>query len=555
MQKTIIIILGLVLSLSSLFAGDFIIGAGTGTQNQVPVYGYANFGWSKFFYDNAELQAAGYTEQQTIERIAFYVGNSQTDYVMDNQQIYMGYFYDSQYSSASYQNPLYHSLVFSGSIAFNGPGWLEITLDTPYTWNPSPGWNLEILWENRDGSRIGGPPNFRFTATDNYSAVYKTGTSFSTTSGTRSRNHRPNIWLMSSPTEPPPPASALSPLDAALEVPIDTILRWEHNGGMPNSYNLWLGTDNPPSNLVNGLNMAETRYTPAQRLDYATTYYWRVIPINDIAPAFNTPIWSFTTMDDPSITDYPHLETFDGTFPPTGWTHYSGVLSDPITFGNLNGSQWAQDDWLNYPGADKAARINIWGNMSGYLVSPLFNVPSDNYVLKIDAAVLRYNQTPEGTPPNYSNTDDQLAILIGDGFGWTVANVVREYNNNGSEYVLHDIPMTGETITIPLSGHTGRIRVAIFAGSLISNDDNDLMVNNFWIGDANHVYAAPEAEISLNMNGIPLLNWTAVPYARKYNIYKTDDPTMDYNLFKSISGTSLSLSPTESKAFFKITAE
>lgn len=555
MQKTLIFILGLMLSLSSLFAADYIVGSGTGTQNQVPVYGYANFGWSKFFYGNAELQAAGFTEQQTIQKIAFYVGNNQADYVMDDQQIYMGYFYDSQYSSANYQNPLYHTLVYSGSISFNGPGWLEITLDTPYTWNPSPGWNLEILWENRDGSRIGGPPNFRFTATETYSAVYKSGTSFSTTAGTRSRNHRPNIWLMSSTTEPPPPATAILPPNEAIDIPIDTILRWEHNGGMPHSYKLWVGTNNPPNNIINGVTTELSRFTLEQRLEYGTTYYWRVIPENDIAPAFNCPIWSFTTIADPSITEFPFLETFDSTFPPTGWTHYSGVLSDPITFGPLNNSQWRGANWLNYPGTDKAAKINVWGNINGFLISPLFNIPSDEFVLKIDAAVLRYNQTPDGTPPNYSNTDDQFAILIGDGFGWTMANIVREYNNDGSEYILHDIPMTGETITIPLSGYTGHIRVAIFAGSLISNDDNDLMVNNFWIGNANHVYAAPEPTISLDLNGIPILNWAAVPYARKYNIYKTDDPTMDYNLFKSISGTSQILSPTESKAFFKITAE
>ncbi|MDD5316746.1 MAG: hypothetical protein PHX33_07005 [Candidatus Cloacimonetes bacterium] len=554
MQKTIMLILGFALSLSFLCAGDFIIGTDDDTQNKVPLYGYANYGWTKFFYKADELQAAGFTTAQTIERIAFYVGNDQTNYETDNQMVYMGYFYDSQYSSTSYQNPAYHTLVYSGTVSWNGPGWQEIILDTPYSFDPTYGWNLEILWENHDGSRIGGPPNFHTTGTSFYSAVYKNGSSWSTSNGSRSRDYRPNIWLMSSPDAPPPPATAVLPLDAAIDVPLDTMLRWEHNGGMPNDYMLWVGTDNPPSNIVNALSLSETGYTLPQNLDYSTTYYWRVVPVNDIAPAMNCPIWSFTTMADPSIVDYPHLETFDGEFPPGGWTQWAGTLSDPISF--TNGTRWVQDDWLNYAGDDKAAKINIWGSMSGYLISPMFNIPDENYVMKIDAAILKYGQTPEGTPPNYSATDDQFAILIGDGYSWEVADVVREYNNSGSEYVLNDIPMAGETITISLAEHTGHIRVAFFAGSIDSNDDNDYMLNNFWIGDADYSYPTPTVQMLTDEStGAPRLSWEPIPYARKYNLYKTNDPSTDYIHFKSISGSSYVVDPAENKAFFKITAE
>jgi hypothetical protein len=361
---------------------------------------------------------------------------------------------------------------------------------------------------------------------------------------------------MSTPDAPPPPATAIIPADAAIDVPIDTMLKWEHNGGMPTGYMLWFGTDNPPSNIINAQSVSETRYTLPDRLNYDTQYYWRVIPQNDIAPAINCPVWSFTTEADPAIVLYPHLETFDGDFPPVGWTHYAGTLSDPITFGTLNGSQWDSDDWLNYSGTDKAARINIWGSVSGYLVSPMFNIPSENYVMKIDAAILRYGQTPEGTPPNYSATDDQFAILIGDGFTWEMADIVREYNNTGSEYVLNNIPMAGETISISLAEHTGHIRIAFFAGSQINNDDNDYMLNNFWIGDADYSYPTPEVQIVKDaITGAPHLSWNPIPYARKYNIYKTNDPSMDYTHFKSISGTSYVADPAESKAFFKITAE
>ncbi|MDY0325605.1 MAG: hypothetical protein RBQ87_05450, partial [Candidatus Cloacimonadaceae bacterium] len=235
---------------------------------------------------------------------------------------------------------------------------------------------------------------------------------------------------------------------------------------------------------------------------------------------------------------------------------YSGTLSDPSDMGLSGSSRWGQKNWLNISGADKAAGINIWGSMSGYIISPFFNIPSDDYVLQFDAALLKYGQTPDGTPPLQNNTDDQFAILIGDGFTWSTANIVREYNNSGSEYVLHDIPVYGETITIPLTGHTGHVRFAFFAGSLESNDDNDFMLNNFFVGIPSAQLEAPLASISTDVStGLPLLSWDAVPNATIYHIYKSNDPTLDYLLFESTSETTYLLDPAEEKAFFKITAE
>ncbi|MDY0127166.1 MAG: hypothetical protein RBR69_03415 [Candidatus Cloacimonadaceae bacterium] len=555
MKKTIVLVFSLLLSITLLSAGDFFIGTDTDTQKYLPIYGYANYGWSKFIYKNTELTAAGFTTAQSIEKIAFYVDTEHTDYVMDNQEIYMGAFYDDD-CTTSYQNPVYSTLVYSGSVSWNGPGWTEITLDTPYTWDPSTPWSLEILWENRDGSRISGPPYFRTTDTDYYSGVYKTSSSsFPTSSGSRKR-YRPNIWFITPATAPPTPAEAMAPVHEATDIDINTKLNWQHTGGSPDDYLLWFGTDNPPTNIENALVTTSTSYTPAEYLDYGTTYYWRVIPRNSFGPAMNCPFWSFTTMADPAIVSFPHLEDFDGDFPPTGWTHHAGILADPAGMGTSGSSQWQQDDWLNIPGDDKAARLNQWGPLSGYLISPLFNIPSEDYVLEFDAAVLRSGQTPDGTPPNYANTDDQFAILIGDGFSWSPANIVREYNNSGSEYVLHDIPVSGETISIPLTGHTGHLRFAFFAGSLELNDDNDFMLNNFFVGLPTAQLEAPVASIMIDaITGLPLLSWDAVANANTYNIYKANDPTMGYLLFDSTNGTEYLLDPAEEKAFFKITAE
>lgn len=558
MNKTLILILGLLLSLGLLNAGDYIIGTGTSTQNYVPLYGYVNYNWSKFFYSAAEMQASGFTTVQPITKIAFELGNNLSGYVTDDQRVYMRAWYDYEYVSTNVNYPGTASFahVFTGSVTWNGPGWVEITLDTPYNYDPQ--WGIEILWENRDGSRLAGPPNFRYTSTENYTAVQHTGSSssFPTTNGSRRRDRRPNIWFITPATEAPNPAVAVTPTHAATDVAINTSLRWNHGGGSPTGYRLWLGSDNPPSNIVSAQLLTTNSFTPEDYLEYGTEYYWRIVPFNEFGPAFDCPVWTFTTLPDPSIAEFPYLEDFDGTFPPTGWTHHSGQLVDPIVLGGPTSSQWQQDDWLNIPSTDKAARINIWGPISGYLISPMLNIPSDDYALEFDVAILRYNQSPDGTPPNYTNPDDQFAILIGDGFSWSTANIVREYNNAGSEYVLNDIPVTGQRVSIPLAGHTGRIRVAIFAGSTISNDDNDFMVNNFRVGIPAQVLPSPEPAIALDpLSGFPVLSWEALPGASMYHIYKSNDPEAGYLLLDSIDGTSYILDQTEAKAFFKITAE
>lgn len=558
MKKQVVIAFLMLCAIVSLSAADYIIGTSTSNQNYVPLYGYNDYGWSKFLFSASEMQAAGFTTTQDITRISFYVHNALEDYITEDQRVYMRYFYDSSYSSTSLAYPGTSSFtnVYTGTVNWAGPGWVEIVFSNPFSYNPS--WGLEILWENRDGSKLAGPPKFRTTSSgSNYTAVYKyANNSFPTTNGTRSRDHRPNIRFSTPTLEPPSPAIPLHPVDAAEDIAINSKLSWNHTGGSPTGYRLWLGTDNPPSNLVAAYYTTATNYTPSAYLAYDTQYYWRVVPVNENGPAFDCPIWSFRTMADPSIASFPHLESFDAAFPPSGWSHHSGTLDNPQGMGAANSSQWQQANWLNIPSEDKAARINTWGPVSGYLISPLFNVPDDDYILEFDAALLRSGQSPDGTPPNYNNSDDQFAILIGDGFSWSTANIVREYNNSGSEYILNSIQTTGTHISIPLAGYSGHIKIAIFAGSQIMNDDNDFMINNFRIGLPQQEISAPDLSIALDpVSNLPRLNWQAIPGANIYHIYQAESP---YGVFAPIgdtSNTSYPINSNQSKLFFKITAE
>ncbi len=556
MKQALLVALLTLLSICVLSAGDYRIGNGTSTQSNVPVYGYANYGWSKFYFTADELAAAGMIGSTQITKIAFQVGNSVSNYVMDNQRIYMSHYYNSEYTTSTDNYPTVsaYTQIYNGSVVFNGPGWVEIELIAPFTYAGQ--WGLEIVWENRDGSRLSGPPYFCYTQTSDYTAVYKTGsTSFPTTDGTRYRN-RPNIWFMNPPTDVPPPAEAVVPTDAATDVSIITDLVWNHTGGAPDYYKLWFGTDNPPSNLMAAQDVYGNTLDIAQNLAYGTTYYWRIVPHNDFGFAFDCPVWSFTTEPDPTIYSFPYTQDFDGDYLPDRWIEFTAPLADPMVITQYN-SLWQSDDWLNVAGTDKAARFDIYSTLSGFLASPFLNIENDNFVLEFDLAYMDYNTSnPISSDPNgLTGLDDRFAVLVSDGFTWSSTNIVREWNNSGSADVLNDVPNTGVHVTIPLAGLTGSKRIAFYAGSTTSNADNDLMINNVVVREALPTLGTPELAISHDsVNNLISITWNAITGANSYKVYSCSTPDGTYELIDTIADTHYELSAANNRNFFKVVA-
>jgi len=132
------------------------------------------------------------------------------------------------------------------------------------------------------------------------------------------------IFTFSPPQQGEPPLPAVNPVPAhdALDVAIGTNLNWVTGGGVVDGYKVYFGTDSPPTNLVNGTIQTETVYNYASDLIYSTDYYWQIVPFNTFGDAANCPIWHFTTLDDPTVTEYPHVENFDNVTPPAlplGW--------------------------------------------------------------------------------------------------------------------------------------------------------------------------------------------------------------------------------------------
>ncbi|MBK7174597.1 MAG: carboxypeptidase regulatory-like domain-containing protein [Bacteroidales bacterium] len=97
-----------------------------------------------------------------------------------------------------------------------------------------------------------------------------------------------------------PPAAPVysSPASGALAVVPTASLTWTAGtgGGPTSSYLVYFGTDNPPTNIANGVSQTAAFYDPTPDMAFNTTYYWQIVAVNGIGNSSSTsPIMSFKT--------------------------------------------------------------------------------------------------------------------------------------------------------------------------------------------------------------------------------------------------------------------
>ncbi len=113
------------------------------------------------------------------------------------------------------------------------------------------------------------------------------------------------------------------PLSGSQSVMTSVTLHWDASS-YASDYFLYLGTDNPPSNLLNGVSTGGATQFDLQSLATETQYHWKVIPYNLFGqpPACN--IWSFTTMGAQPL---PFEEHFNSTAVPPGWFEQDSAVN------------------------------------------------------------------------------------------------------------------------------------------------------------------------------------------------------------------------------------
>ena len=130
--------------------------------------------------------------------------------------------------------------------------------------------------------------------------------------------------------QPPMPAVIALPQDNAtnLDIMQAVKMQWANGGGNPEGYKFYFGTTAAANEIIDGqvVTGVNTFVEYTQPLAYSTKYYWKVVPYNQYGDAVDCPVWSFTTMTDPTITSFPYTENFDqitntpGFSYPLGWS-------------------------------------------------------------------------------------------------------------------------------------------------------------------------------------------------------------------------------------------
>ena len=235
----------------------------------------------------------------------------------------------------------------------------------------------------------------------------------------------------------------------------------------------------------------------------------------------------------------PFYEDFWTTDLPANWSRYKGLLSSVMEgsalsptssdycwyFGQYNGV-------LNY----NHAWVNLWGtSRKEWLVTPSIVMDVDAKAqLKFDLALTKCSGSMQPVDAN-QQMDDKFVVLIStdDDSTWTI---LRQYDNEGSEFVYNNIATTGEEVVIDFTNYTcNNVKIAFYGESTDVGGDVNIHVDNVLID-----YIRPEVtNITATSADVTWLagenNWSI-----KYGIHGFDVET-EGSLVENISQTSYSL--------------
>lgn len=210
-------------------------------------------------------------------------------------------------------------------------------------------------------------------------------------------------------TKVPAVATNPAPEHESINVFIDTELSWTGDI-LATKYKVMFGT--AADALTEVADQTETTFTPTTALEHSKTYYWQVIPYNTIGDAVNCPVWSFTTMADPTVIAYPYNQGFETAVPPVGWK------VEIVTEGTVPTlPQWTQKGEVTSPNitpkeGDYMARFNSYSTKgSARLKSAPFNLTSIT-----DARLNFYMYHEESS----ETKEDKIQIQVSEnGTDWT----------------------------------------------------------------------------------------------------------------------------------------
>lgn len=299
--------------------------------------------------------------------------------------------------------------------------------------------------------------------------------------------------------DPPLMAQNPVPANSAINTPIGASLSWVAGGGVTDGYKVYLGTDNPPTNMVNGTVQTGNIYIP-NPFTYSTTYYWQIVPFNQYGDAINCPVWSFTTLADPTVVSFPYLQGFDEVTPPAqalGWTT-NNANTDPYTWESVASGSQAGANAMRI-------RFNTALAMDDWLISPPMQLTAaTSYKVKF---YYRANST---------TTPEKLSLYLGNAASPAAltTQLFQNTNINSTTYQLAEI-------VVPIAANG--IYYLGFHGHSAMNM-NYLYLDSFSISELNDSMNPAQNFAGNLVNADVVLTWNAPAVATRdhigYKIYR-----------------------------------
>lgn len=156
----------------------------------------------------------------------------------------------------------------------------------------------------------------------------------------------------------------------------NVVLEWT-GAQFATNYKLYLGTSATNFNIINGQDMGTATKYEVARLDYNTTYFWKVVAYNGDLANTSAPTWWFSVMADQSVSELPYSENFDEGMPLgwyatnegytrwqlSDWQPYGGVGKTPYASGSVVGSKaMLETPEILLPASGETLVSFVWGN-------------------------------------------------------------------------------------------------------------------------------------------------------------------------------------------------
>ncbi len=236
-------------------------------------------------------------------------------------------------------------------------------------------------------------------------------------------------WSFTTIGQAPDPVAYTSPADASVDTDLTVTLNW-NSSASADEYKVYFATSEDLS-AVTPVVQTETSYEVSD-LDYATTYYWMVVPSNIIGDAEGAETWSFTTMESP----FPAADlVFDGERstnqnmpiePFYGYTLTQNIyLQSELNIENHaiseisylynNNSAWT-DNVIIYMGHTSKTEFE---STTDWINTDLTEVFNGDFTTTTDNPVVNISLS---TPFVYNNSDNLIVCVFENSSGYHASN-------------------------------------------------------------------------------------------------------------------------------------